>query len=376
MGRCKYYVNLDAEDAAWTLLRGTRLPFSRVTEEMRAAESRIIFVANPVYPLREVAPGNIFHLLYDELVPLLYQISRSTAFGSRNLNAQRLLLTNSKSNIPRMDRIYEYLGVLVDHADIFRPFPGGQRRFACFENFHFGRDPASRYQYSAHKHFAPRRIVADVAGAYLHNAVQWLKGAISLPEVARDASVFSVIIFARRQSRRVLNEPELVACVRSVWASAPVRVQVIDENEESFERIVRTVSVADLIIGVHGASLIFSMMLPAGSSLLELFPFGISPAHGFDHYKALAGLPQFGLNYYLWQNEDPNPPANVIEHDVSHIADSLPPSYFAGVVGKAPIPRPSFYSTFWNYRRLQDTTVDLSSVQAILERIRDERAPI
>lgn len=94
----------------------------------------------------------------------------------------------------------------------------------------------------------------------------------------------NVLLIARKETRRILNEHELLRfAVQSIQSTLGmekfVEVKELDLSSAQPRQIIAAFSRADLIIGMHGAATFLAGVFSrANSSILELFPYGISAA--------------------------------------------------------------------------------------------------
>lgn len=77
----------------------------------------------------------------------------------------------------------------------------------------------------------------------------------------------SRLYIARAVTRRIINEPELQACI----APYGFHARHLMEHYPLAEQI-RRVSGADVVIGPHGAGMALTMFMPPRSTVIELFP--------------------------------------------------------------------------------------------------------
>lgn len=98
--------------------------------------------------------------------------------------------------------------------------------------------------------------------------------------------------------RKIRNEMELQRAVQQTFPSHSVKGLQIDQlpMKEQLDLIVNT----DILIGMHGAGLSFTLLLPKHASLIELFPRYQSTKN--NHFQAMAKWRS--LHYLRWQNRD------------------------------------------------------------------------
>jgi len=98
--------------------------------------------------------------------------------------------------------------------------------------------------------------------------------------------------------RKISNEDEVVAALRKAFPTA--EVQAVRLEQWTIEEQVRMIHQTDLFIGMHGAALGFSALLPENAAVLELFPCWFLHPHYFETFYPLAvGA---GLHYRRWIN--------------------------------------------------------------------------
>jgi hypothetical protein len=72
------------------------------------------------------------------------------------------------------------------------------------------------------------------------------------------------------------------------------------EEMTLFEQV-RELRACTMLIGIHGSGLVNGMFLRSGALMLQVLPFGISPAEGptfFQQWPAMAGA-----HYLQWEND-------------------------------------------------------------------------
>lgn len=99
--------------------------------------------------------------------------------------------------------------------------------------------------------------------------------------------------------RKIRNEMEMQRAVQQVFPYHKVNGMQIDKltMKEQLDVIANT----DILVGMHGAGLSYTLLLPKHASLIELYPRYLSTKN--NHFRAMAQWRN--LNYLRWQNRDP-----------------------------------------------------------------------
>lgn len=113
------------------------------------------------------------------------------------------------------------------------------------------------------------------------------------------------VLLTRRLTRKILNEKQLAEAIRVEILSREGQgeVKIVSLEENGVKEVIRVISGARILVGMHGAALALGMFMPRGSLLLELWPYGIDPASA-PVYRAMCALEDSGLAYMAWVNED------------------------------------------------------------------------
>ena len=100
-------------------------------------------------------------------------------------------------------------------------------------------------------------------------------------------------------SRKISNENELLTQAKLKFSSWSIRGIQLDRLPVTQQ--ISIVSQSDILVGMHGAALAFSVFLQPGSGVIELFP-AKDMGHGNWHMQYLAKWSQ--VNYLIWRNKD------------------------------------------------------------------------
>ena len=98
--------------------------------------------------------------------------------------------------------------------------------------------------------------------------------------------------------RKISNEDEIIAVLRKRFPDA--EVHAVQLEQLSVKEQLQLIHETDILIGMHGAALGFSTLLPENAGLLELFPAYFLSMHWYTVFYLLAigG----GMNYRRWIN--------------------------------------------------------------------------
>ena len=173
----------------------------------------------------------------------------------------------------------------------------------------------------------------------------------------------TIVVFSRSQTRKILNMGPLMFKLTTHFK---LPVQKLDLEVDSMEDIVRVMSTAYIVIGVHGAHLVTGIFMPPGSILVEIFPYGV-PSKNYTPYKTLAML--MGVHYISWENTH-------IENTVTH---EEYPSWLGGIA-ELPLERQEEIrghitvpehlcckDPVWLFRIYQDTKVEVGEIIEAIE---------
>lgn len=137
---------------------------------------------------------------------------------------------------------------------------------------------------------------------------EWFLGTLGLSSQgpSRAGQPVRVVLISRkpygkkkRVARQIRNEQELFAMVQQMQG---VQARLIDLARISLAQQIQLVaSGADVLIGMHGAALAWTLMMPPGTALLELWPQS-NMWRLYEHTAQWAGL-----HYRRWVSQDKMP---------------------------------------------------------------------
>ena len=110
------------------------------------------------------------------------------------------------------------------------------------------------------------------------------------------------VLLTRHMTRKILNEEELLEAIKSMLPSGG-EARLVSLEEHGLREVIRVISSAKVLVGMHGAALALSMFMAPRGILIELWPYGIHPDSA-TVYKAMCALQDSGITYMPWVNED------------------------------------------------------------------------
>ncbi len=112
--------------------------------------------------------------------------------------------------------------------------------------------------------------------------------------VSRATDTPLVLTYVVRHTHRRLHDAE--AYLTHLRAKFPaVKIQGVDFAQYSLREQIEIVSGSDILVGVHGAALTWQMLMPRGSSLVELMPYDFHH-RGFRNMAKLLGHRYFSIH--------------------------------------------------------------------------------
>lgn len=244
-------------------------------------------------------PDNLMHSLHDDLVPLYHTLKSSNLFENENNKAKfNLFFFDDYFKIENDFYSRSFYSTLFKHnANLFYKYDfKAIDQLICFEKIEIGLKKETiwydygftKYQSSINKTVNEKQLIQQYADEMKSLVVKESK-----------CNEFNSILLSRRRSRLILNEDELIKLIDQSFNYKVIKVDL--ENVKSLENLIRTFKCTKLMIGMHGAGLIFSMFLPKNSILIELFPYKINSSF-YTSYKQLANI--LDLNYFSWSNKN------------------------------------------------------------------------
>lgn len=182
----------------------------------------------------------------------------------------------------------------------------------------------------------------------------------------KDKRPVFITFISRTIDRLILNEKEVIAKLEERY-SLMVKVVRMEDMELKDQALIIRNSI--LVIGAHGSALILGMFLPAGATLIELFPYAV-PAHNYTPYKKMCELDGGSrLTYRSWvcgREED------VVAHPERAPSGGgiihLEPEEQKKIKETPTVPEHLCCSNpYWLYRIYQDTKVNIDELFLVID---------
>ena len=347
-----------------------------------AGDKAAILISHTSLVMKRFNPDNLMHVLHDDLLPLYYTLMMHGLKNDKDgkFDVQLVLMEGWDP------------GAYIDLYQLFTSYKplflqdivkAGQP--VCFQDLHVGLSKHTTwYQYGFHE---PQGPIPDssVTAIEIRQFTEFIRrrlntenqdSTVKTPEGDRyktkeHSNVKSehlesntIVIFTRRYNRLILNEVELTAALAQ---RLQMKVITLSIETHTIQHILSVLARTTVLISMHGSLLSFSMFLPPGTILIELFPYAINP-NNYTPYKTLAELPGMGILHQAWQNKQ-------LENAVSHPTRSwdeggiahLPPDEQKRILDSTEVPLHFCCSNpEWLFRIYQDTIVDINAVVALV----------
>ncbi|XP_014788384.1 protein O-linked-mannose beta-1,4-N-acetylglucosaminyltransferase 2 [Octopus bimaculoides] len=306
--------------------------------------------------IRRFKPDNLMHVIHDDILPLFQTLRHfNLAANTSDRFHYRLIFDDEWGEGPFL-KLYDILSV---YQPIFKSMLREAPGLTCFHQAYVGLVKSTAwYDYGFYKPQGPlpERKVSSVE---INSLLEYTRRELGL-SINTDNSDYLVLI-SRKSTRLILNEIEL-----SLALSREVRIKVIHLSQEQYtiEQMIEVVSNSIGIIGMHGSLLTLAMYLPAGSILIELFPYAVNPDH-YTPYKTLVSLPGMNILYRAWRNMEQK---KSFGHLTMGNIEYLPHDVQQRIISQMEVPRhiccddPS-----WLYHIYQDTQVDIETIISLTQ---------
>ena len=304
-------------------------------------------------------PGNLMHVIHDDLLPIY--LARLKHQTTENESLQLVAVDNHPQSP------YKELYEAVARNSVILKAELAESRVTCFESALVGLPKDTTwYQYGFSKPQGP--INTQVDSKLIRLFAVSLEKALGInvdnQKEYRSGVMKNVVMLSRSVNRVILNEYQLA---KSVEMKFNCRVDIVSVEATSVSDLIRHVSQADVLIGMHGGPMALATFLTPSSAIVELFPYAV-PADAYTPYKTLAGLPGMNIGYGAWENKWKE---NTVTHPeypaafggISHLAVSEQEQIMtSSVVGK----HFCCSNPEWLFRIYQDTHVDIPSVMELI----------
>jgi len=344
-----------------------RLSFEEKNVDHDLGNIPVIYIKNPTILMSRYLPENIFHRLHDDILPMVQLIASNEELRK----AHRCILFIDRSNLFNGLDIFQLLGAALKPENLLKisqKLPN-KPKTVCFRNGFAGFPRKTLWFQQGLKRRLPgpeTLFSPKVIGRNILTTTNWIKRQYQsstyenanlnelythiLQESALPDASPGISVISRSRYRRIINESELVSTLEKEFPA--INVSLLNEDMDSFSKIVNVASESFAMIGVHGALLGVAMFMPRDAMIFEIFPFSVDSDNA-GHYKSLSNLPDLNFHY-----------RSMMSRVVSDIDEAtlfrLTPSYQYGVkkASRTPIFHCCF-NMFWRYKMVQDVEADI-----------------
>jgi len=334
-------------------------------DKMQSVVDGAVIVQQTSLIFRRFHPDNLMHVLHDDLLPLFYTVSTLPFAESTRWNGLlpfdfQLVFMEGWDPGPFEDLydmfsnvkpIYKSNMLSVDYPTCFRESYVGISKYTTW------------YQYGFVEPQGPIHDIR-VSSVDIHRFCRFLRMQLNVTEVPSDSERV-IVLLSRRYNRLILNEIDLTFAIAQNFHQKVVTVAM---ETHSLKDMVYLVSKSSILLGMHGSLFALAMFLPKGSTVVELFPYAINPAH-YTPYKTLANLHGTDVNYLAWQNMDStktvtHPERSWDEGGIVHLSEEQQQR----IMSSREVPlHLCCRDAEWLYRIYQDTVVDVDSIISLLK---------
>ncbi|PIK41389.1 Protein O-linked-mannose beta-1,4-N-acetylglucosaminyltransferase 2 [Apostichopus japonicus] len=315
---------------------------------------------------RRFIPGNIAHAIHDELMPLFYTLLRHGDITDDV--PQRTLVSFRSLWLEEAYGLYNLFSKdtqLLETDLQLEP----DDSFTCFEDITVGLTKESLwYQIGFNEPEGPL-VDSKVTATHIRNFTAYIRRRLIIPSTCPSEEYG--VVFSRLRTRRLLNEKELASKIEKEFQLNMVFLHLEVNKMSHISDVIKVVSCARLITGMHGAAFILSMFLQPGSVVMELYPYALNPEY-LTYYKTLLHLPDMNIEYLTWRNLNQS---NTVTrgfnwlHPLSNRIVNVPRDEQLRIINSAEVPpHLCCYNTEFQFRMRQDTYVNITNIINILAR--------
>lgn len=317
--------------------------------------------------MKRFKPDNLMHVIHDDVFPL-FTTYDELCHGDiqRCLSTYQLIFLDDNDEGP----YHEW----YEHMSAVSPMFKRDIRSLYLKNCIIGISHSSSwYQYGFKSVHGPIDNT-QLNGLQLRKFTKFIKDKFDIQDANENLSN-KVVFLSRKINRKILNEASVEENIKNAFKEVkkkPIKVLNTDLTD-NLRELISYIQETNLLIGMHGSAMILAIFLLQGSSILELFPFGIQPDY-VSPTKALSSLPDVNYNYKAWVNKDENNTKTHPEYPkllggISH----LPLSEQEDISKTKLVPAVECcHNPLYLFRMFQDTIVDDSFNTILLDLINEE----
>ena len=325
--------------------------------------SEIVNIHHPSLLFHRFNPGNIMHVIHDDILPVFYTLRQyfpDITQNNKPFNMDvQMVFMEGRSEGPYF-QLYELFSnikpILLTDFSL-----NSNNSIVCFSEVTVGISKATTwYDYGFHipqapisNHTANSRIIKQFT--------DYISNKIGITSTTKDSDY--VILFSRESDRLILNELELIFSIATTFNLRVVRLSL---ESNKLDDIIKQIQTSIGIISMHGSILVLSMFLKPGSFVIELFPYGINPEH-YTPYKTLAEI--MDITYIAWRNNIKNntavyPNRTKSEGGIMHLDKEMQNK----ILNTDEVPRHLCCDNpYWLLRIYQDTIVDIPTFIQVMK---------
>jgi len=333
--------------------------------KMQSHVEHAVIVEQTSLLFRRFHPDNLMHVLHDDLLPMFHTIStlpfaQITRWDSLLPLDLQLVFMEGWEPGPFEDLYNLFSSV----KPLYKTDMLSTNHPTCFREAYVGISKYTTwYQYGFVEPQGPVRDIRVTADEIRHFC-HFLRMELNITEVPSNSERI-IVLLSRRYNRLILNEIDLTFALAQNFHQKVVTVAM---ETYLLRDMIYLVSKSSILIGMHGSLLALAMFLPRGSTVVELFPYAINPAH-YTPYKTLAGLRGMDVNYVSWRNMDiartvPHPERLWDEGGIVHLPDEQQQK----IISSHEVPlHLCCRNAEWLYRIYQDTVIDIEAIISLLQ---------
>lgn len=334
-----------------------------ITSKDKLLDKKIKLFKNHSVLMKRFKPDNIMHVIHDDLLPLFTTYQELCVGDVQDcLSKYHVIFLDNNNEGP----FYEWYTYFSYHKLTFLT---REKSAVCFRHSVIGLSHESIwYQYgfkSTHGRFWDSRF----DGSMLTRFTKFVKKAMKtendegFTKPWKNSADSTVLVFlSRKINRKILYERTVENKIKAVYEklyNKPLQILNLDLSSNSSVELISAITKTRILIGMHGSAMIHAMFLPPGSTVVELFPFGIQPFF-VSPLKALCSRPNVFYKYLAWVNKNESNTRTHPEYPPLHGGIShLPLSEQRKIINVKTVPPVSCcHQPTYLFRMFQDTIVD------------------
>ncbi|KAI2807672.1 Protein O-linked-mannose beta-1,4-N-acetylglucosaminyltransferase 2 [Blomia tropicalis] len=308
-------------------------------------------------------PDNLMHLIHDDLLPLMATIKMNNI---ENLN--HIFIDDHWPHRYGMDLFGKLFNVSLWHKN---QFPSDS--IVCFQNSFIGLTNLTVwYQYGFRDVQGP---VPRTSGEYnfiRQNILLFRDRIVRKLDLKSHCPIKQSILLVRTINRRIINYNNFLQFLQTKFNNIKlIQLESFSmDNITQVEKVFQLFQCCNTLIAMHGSEHILSIFMDPGSTVIELFPFGIESTN-YQPYRTLATI--IGHRYYTWTNQDLRNSFFPIENQ-PHTLLKLTPKQRNEIIAniKQPMkPHLCCDNHDWLFRIYQDTIIDIDHFEQFLHEHHD-----